>query len=431
MSQSFDPSQFNGRNLVYISVPNSPGICSIWDWNEKKSKYIRRTEGLQFFAYKRVRGMQRSKCFDTFAAAKRWRELDPLTVDENVPNARLFAEVKKDYFEWCKSRVEVTTYETYLSNAKHVAFFDRFAMSELTPKVVDKWLMFVKAPEYVRLQHRTRVSYKPELAILGYICRYYSEYEDDSFQIPIKARHHTDCIIDLAKYKQAQDRNRSHFIPRHEFERFLTEIARKGTEKSDYSIYSALAEFQLGTGCRVGEACAVDFSDILDWEKGMVKISKSVQWSRKKGRPTRISPITKTGESRTVFLSFRALAALKKWRIAIGRTEGLIFSKDGIEPIPYRCVQRQYDNVFKTLGLSWRSTHILRHSYSTDFLEKTRDKVALQGQLGHRSSKQTDHYAKITNSAQLDGVRTYNDRTKDSDESNVVEIGYKKAGGAV
>ena len=62
----------------------------------------------------------------------------------------------------------------------------------------------------------------------------------------------------------------------------------------------------------------------------------------------------------------------------------------------YRNVQYHYDSVFRRLHLKWRSTHILRHSYATDFLEKTGRKDALQGQLGHSSSKQTDHYAKIT-----------------------------------
>ena len=38
----------------------------------------------------------------------------------------------------------------------------------------------------------------------------------------------------------------------------------------------------------------------------------------------------------------------------------------------------------------------MRHSFSTDYLEKTKNPKALQGQLGHRTAEQTNYYAKIT-----------------------------------
>ncbi len=429
MSQLFNPNQYQGRKLIYTKVPGTTGICSIWEWNEKKSKYIRRAQGLQFLAYKRIRGKQRSKCFNSFNTAKIWRDTDPLLIDEAAPKERLFCDVKKDYFEWCKSKVEITSYETYVSCAKHLTFFDQFTMSEMVPQAIDQWLRSLKQPEYLLLQHKTRVSYRAELALLGYILRYYGDYEDDTYQFPIKARHRTDCIVNLQKFKQSQDRNKQHFIPRHDFERFLLELNCRATVSPSKMVFCSLAEFQLGTGCRIGEACALEYSDVLDWETGKVRISKSVQWSRKKGRETRISPLTKTGESRTIFMSFRALTALRKWQTLQGGVKsGLIFSRDRINPLSYRSVQHHYDHTFTNLGLSWRSTHILRHSYSTDFLEKTGHKVALQGQLGHRRSEQTDHYAKITNTAQWDGVKSYNDLIKDS---KVVEIGSQKTGAAV
>ena len=119
-------------------------------------------------------------------------------------------------------------------------------------------------------------------------------------------------------------------------------------------------------------------------------------------------------------LSFReSTRLLRKWAAGCGRSKGLVFSPDGLNPVPYRLVQYHYQAAFRKLGMSWKSTHILRHSYSTDFLERTGNKAALQGQLGHRTSRQTDHYAKITATTQQAGVRAYNESLHGS---NVVEL---------
>ena len=47
------------------------------------------------------------------------------------------------------------------------------------------------------------------------------------------------------------------------------------------------------------------------------------------------------------------------------------------------------------LGLPWRSTHILRHSYATAALMATREISSVQASLGHTSSRMTERYAKV------------------------------------
>jgi integrase len=96
-------------------------------------------------------------------------------------------------------------------------------------------------------------------------------------------------------------------------------------------MYSRIGEFQIGSGTRVCEVGAVSWSDI-DLKSGTVLISKNVQWSRKKGRPTRISPLTKTAKSRHIYLTERALSMLRKWAVQCGRSKGLVFSEGWVEP---------------------------------------------------------------------------------------------------
>lgn len=408
MNAKFNPQQYRGKGTVYIAIPKMPGISSIWDWVESKKKYVRRTLGIQYYAYRRVNGAQRSKCFETIREAKEWRDTTCLFVDEQPEKQMTFSELKMAFFTHARGRLMVTTCETYESSAKHLAFFDRFPVVEITPKVLDAWLRAVKQPDYLKLQHSNRVTYHAELSVLRQILTYYMEYENDFYMMPFKKRHHQDAIIDPIRYMQSLDRNRKRFIPGRDFDSFLGELARNAQVEPEMLIFLVIAEFQLGGGTRIGEACAIDFKDILDWDTGAVSITKSVQWSRKKGRATQISPLTKTGESRVVYLTGRAMNALRRWKEACGRSKGLVFSFDGFQPIGYRAVQYRYDKAFKALDMQWKSTHILRHSYSTDFLEKTGgDKSALQAQLGHSTSRQTDHYAKITETTQIRGVRAY------------------------
>ena len=84
------------------------------------------------------------------------------------------------------------------------------------------------------------------------------------------------------------------------------------------------------------------------------------------------------------------------------RNSGLLFSNDGINPITYRSIQFHYNNAFKAINIKWRSTHIVRHSFATNFLNSGSDHATLSKLLGHSSIKQTEHYAKISG----DSIRT-------------------------
>jgi integrase len=407
MSRAFNPNQFSGKRVAYISILGTQGICAIWDWNNKKKRYVKRTLGNKYYAFKKMNGCQKSACFETFEQAKHWRDTSNLFEEVVSDNEMTFKQVTEKYLKNCVGRIRVSTYETIESQIKHLRFFNPIPVRQINAKTIDAWIEFVKKPDYLKLQHKSRMTYHHELSVLRLILIHYSEYEDDTYQVPLKKRHTRDCIVDLIKYQQSRDRNKNHFIPRADFEKFLDEMWARAKRKLQYVAFTILAEFQLGSGTRVGEACALSWSDV-NLQTGEAFISKTVEWSRKVGRPTVVSPLTKTGNSRTIYISQRALVVLNEWKLRCGRREGLIFSYDGAKPICYRSAQHHFSGAFRALNMPWRSTHILRHSYSTDFLERTKDKLALQGQLGHSSSRQTDHYAKVTDATKRNGVQAYN-----------------------
>jgi len=178
--------------------------------------------------------------------------------------------------------------------------------------------------------------------------------------------------------------------------------------------YAVLAHFQFNTGTRVGEACALDWQDI-DLNAGLVRISKSVQWARGKNRTTVISELTKTGKTRVIPLLDMVKDILVKWQTYSRRATGLVFSQNGFKLLEYRSVQYRYDKSFKAVGLNASASHILRHSFSTDFQLKTQDQFALSKILGHKNLKQTEHYAKITNETMQIGLRSYNEALQEKE----------------
>lgn len=58
-------------------------------------------------------------------------------------------------------------------------------------------------------------------------------------------------------------------------------------------------------------------------------------------------------------------------------------------------------------GVNHKSTHIMRHSFATHFMETTKDPIALKGILGHSTMKMTDKYAKVTDRTVFDGMTKF------------------------
>lgn len=403
--QEFNPYEYKGKKQINKSIPGLPGVFRIMIWSERKKKYINKPVGNRYYAKKRVSGRQVTKVFSNQLDAKKW-QLDTSLLEESADLK--FREVKDRYLEKKKNDAKVATYETSLSKVKHLKFFDDMKMSEITPKVIDEWLRYVKTPEYLKGQHSHRIFYKHELSELRQICVYYAEYicEDTSYALPIKKRHRKDSIINKQKHDEHKARAKKKFLSEREKRAFLNAFESRVEKKPQDEVFRLLAFFQMNTGTRIGEAAAVHWEDLC-LNTGMVAIQNTVTWSRKKGRETFISKTTKTGVNRTIPLKSEVVNALKQWCLKIGRAKGLVFSFDGESPLPYRSIVHRYDAVLESIGSKWRGTHLARHSFATDFLEKTGNHRALQGILGHQTSRQTDHYAKMTGVTLMDGMRQY------------------------
>ena len=188
--------------------------------------------------------------------------------------------------------------------------------------------------------------------------------------------------------------------------RFLEafECIAESTGKGKLFFY--LAFFQLCTGARIGEACAIHWNDV-DLITGHLNISKNVKWGRGKDSETSIKPFTKTGVGRRIPMTKDLRYLLSKMKQS--PSGKLVFSEDGNEPLSYRSVQHYYARAFKAAGISWKGSHVLRHTFSTNYLTATKDYVSLSRFLGHASTRQTEHYAKITGTLTDRSFETFNE----------------------
>ncbi len=148
---------------------------------------------------------------------------------------------------------------------------------------------------------------------------------------------------------------------------------------------AALFEFLYSTGCRIGEAISVTWSEI-DFGRGTVIVTG------------------KGSKDRLVILGGPALAALAALRDEISArrsdlSDGAsdVFLNDRFQKLTARFVERRMKRYLEEAGLpSDLSPHKLRHSFATHLLDAGADLRSVQEMLGHASLSTTQVYTHVS-----------------------------------
>ncbi len=401
------------RKTIYRKTA-MPGIRSVWDWSDKKNDYVQRTSGNRYIATVEKNGKTKSESFGSIEDARKWRERIKFEFDR-LPDVKpmTFGELLEDFFKSKSDRLQVTTIESYRTQARHFEKLLDVPVENFNSQNIDRWLVDLKSAKY-RLEMKlksTRLCFGHEVTLLKNVFAFYRDYFNERFENPVTRRHDRDSIINQKKIDERKRAEKNKFISGDEIELVLSTFKSQAQLKPFKYMYYVLALMQLRTGLRIGEASALSWSDI-DWETGVVEIKKTVQWMRTTKRPSRISDKTKTGEDRIVKLIPSVLEELKTLRKSQNRIGGLIFSEDGYNIVAYRSIQYHFECAFKAANIDFRSTHILRHSFATHFLETTLNNNALKALLGHTTIKMTEKYGKTTNRLTLAGMMAFEEGLK-------------------
>lgn len=389
---------------------NEVGIRSIWDWSDKASNYVKRSRGNRFQAYIEKNKKTRSASFSSIEEAVRWRlrlqadfdrlpDFDPLN----------FQQLVKKFLEKKKQNICITTFESYQSLTKHLKFFNSFMVEDINSKTVDRWLELVTSTKYRETEHvkPVRFSYMKELEVLTLIFTFYREYINEKFTQPILNRHFDDSIFKRDVYEKRKLDSQLRYIDGPEIERLLSVFANQVSSKPDKHLYYVSCLMQLRTGMRIGEVSAIRWEEI-DWNSGHFTIDKTIWWGRSKKRPSIVGSAPKNRKGRVILLSPEVLLELRKLQKHQSRIHGLIFSSDGTKINGYSSILHHYNYAMAEAKVDFTATHIMRHTFATDFRASGFDRGgALQGIMGHSSEKMTAKYAKITDPTVLRGLQEY------------------------
>ncbi len=179
------------------------------------------------------------------------------------------------------------------------------------------------------------------------------------------------------------------------------EDIQKILDHVDTDPFGLFAFFLYFTGCRFGEALAVQGKDI-DLTKGEIKISKSVYFDN--GTKTK-TPKTESGIRTIPLLDClrEKLPKLKKNQYLFSHLE----NRD--EPYTQKRIYTQWKNYRERVGITC-TPHQLRHGYATLLYDAGLTPKDAQAILGHATIEMTaDIYTHITNSRSQNNAHKLND----------------------
>ncbi len=302
----------------------------------------------------------------------------------NLSNSRVFQSVLNEFMGHKENEEKRSpgTIHGYWIRARHLKYFFDCEMSGITSTFVDGWVNLLLDPQYRNQQQRTRKSYEHEYTLLSGIFRFYKDFVDEAFVLPLLSRHRKR----LCPKDRTGDLIR--FLSINEEIAFLEKLRRT-------PVLYDIALFQLHTGVRIGEAAALDFKNV-DFDRAEIYIRQHLHWERHKNGRIALLQGTKGGPTRAIPLSQECLQMLSRRRQE--SLNPIVFSSPLTgQWLPYRRIQSVYDRSFKALGLCHTGTHTLRHTFAVRFLDQTKDIYALQKILGHTSLMVTQVYAKYSN----------------------------------
>ncbi|HEM4668077.1 TPA: site-specific integrase [Streptococcus suis] len=197
--------------------------------------------------------------------------------------------------------------------------------------------------------------------------------------------------------KQQKEKAGVKYLDNKELKQFLDYLVTLDQSNYENLFDVVLYKTLLATGCRIGEALALEWSDI-DLDNGIVSINKTLNRFQEINSPKssagyRDIPI----DNATLLMlkQYKNRQQVQSWQL--GRSETVVFSVF-TEKYAYACNLRQRLNKhFKAAGVTNVSFHGFRHTHTTMMLYAQVSPKDVQYRLGHSNLMMTENVYWHTN----------------------------------
>ena len=275
--------------------------------------------------------------------------------------------IEETYLPWYKTQVKESTYLNRRSTIqKHFSYFYKMATDEIEPINVQNWQLELAkefSPNYIRIvQGMLSIAF------------------DRAIVLGIAKKNPSRMVGNIKSKKTKVD-----FWTLEEFQKVIS-LLYKGDYYEHYLFISFWLLFMTGT--RIGEAAALQWSDI-DFETGLSNINKTLYY-KSMDEYKFVDPKTQASV-RTIYIDADTIRELKAWREVqqkVLKGCGFILSYSGI-PTSKHTLPRALEKLAGLAGVHRIKIHSLRHSHASLLISMGENPLLIKERLGHEKIQTT------------------------------------------
>ena len=275
--------------------------------------------------------------------------------------------IEETYLPWYKTQVKESTYLNRRSTIqKHFSYFYKMATDEIEPINVQNWQLELAkefSPNYIRIvQGMLSIAF------------------DRAIVLGIAKKNPSRMVGNIKSKKTKVD-----FWTLEEFQKVIS-LLYKGDYYEHYLFISFWLLFM--TGMRIGEAAALQWSDI-DFETGLLNINKTLYY-KSMDEYKFVDPKTQASV-RTIYIDADTIRELKAWREVqqkVLKGCGFILSYSGI-PTSKHTLPRAMEKLAGLAGVHRIKIHALRHSHASLLISMGENPLLIKERLGHEKIQTT------------------------------------------
>ena len=302
------------------------------------------------------------------------------TVKKKV-NVKTYRELVSLWWDSYKNTVKPNTEKTVKSylEAHLLPAFGEYRLDKLTTPViqkqVNKW-----ANKANRQSKNAFDSYHKLVGLNKRILKY---------GVSLQLLEHNPATDVIVPRKKQEKKTEIKFLDKQELKQFLNYLDTLDQSKYKNLFNIVLYKTLLATGLRIGEAMALEWSDI-DLDNGVIDVNKTLNNRIEINSPKSMASYRQISIDKATILmlkQYKNRQQVKAWEL--GRSEKIVFSNFTGKYFDPNNIRNQLYKHFKNAGVPNVRFHGLRHTHATLMLNAGMSPKDLQHRLGHSNITMT------------------------------------------